>query len=106
MEIAEDKIYDINARRSLETAARRSMEPRVSKDFNSRFSLDSKIIQNSSEARKSHDILTVQEIHRLSLKLIDQCSEAKHNKDEIGELCRFIKKLPFDLMEVEWLLSN
>jgi hypothetical protein len=102
MDMQLDQGFGQHARMSLEAAARRSADV---------FSKDSAAIRLSYEARgstdakSSHYILEVQEVQRMSKKLIELCTEAKHNKEEIGELNRFVKTLPFDLMEVKSIPS-
>jgi hypothetical protein len=44
-------------------------------------------------------------MQRMSKQLIELCTEAKHNKEEIAQLNRFVKILPFDLMEVKAFLT-
>jgi hypothetical protein len=98
MSMEKSNSIDLLERRiSKEAAARRSLETRGSKEHaRNSMSRGSKDLPSS---RQSSEVLSVQEIQRLSAKLIEQCTEAKHNKEEIGEFNRFLKTIPFDLME-------
>ncbi len=95
-----DQTFVQHARMSLEAAARRSLEELSSDPFTASVRRSHEA-RGSTDAKSSRHILDVQEIQRMSKKLIDICSEAKHNKEEIAELNRFVKTLPFDLMEVK-----
>ncbi len=93
-------------RRSLEAAAARVTPPSFEEIRNTAAS--SRRANGSKEptveariAKSARSILDVQEMQRMSKQLIELCTEAKHNKEEIAELNRFVKILPFDLMEVK-----
>jgi hypothetical protein len=93
-----DQDFVQHARMSLEAAARRSLEDLSHDNFASvRRSFETR---GSPDPKSSRHIFDVQEVKRMSTKLIELCIDAKHNKEEIAELNRFVKTLPFDLMEV------
>jgi hypothetical protein len=92
-------------RRSLEAAATRVTPPSLEEGRNtaasSRRGNGSKgQAIEANIAKSARNILDVQEMQRMSKQLIELCTEAKHNKQEIAELNRFVKILPFDQMEV------